>query len=352
MRLRCIATFSLAIAVAVPPPRLFAVENWEKTEGGGPLPILTWRSWRLVEIDAEKGTLTGVTSWKGGMLPNSGDSNGLLVGAGWNSDKEVRDQLLVREGNGITLKCYAASTRRACSDIASPMSDYLEENAGFFTSMSMDDVEPFNTVFSLYDALSLASPSHIATINNGKTTCGLWMAQNWGINAVQQVIYVAAQPCEFDHGATARFYRVSRISGAVEELNFPPIKNASLGVSALFVDPAASGEKLLVLLAAESYEASSRMYQLDVTTGHVEVVLDLPGVNIGEAASHCKAFDKATGTLFLGCDPVTAVSLAERKVIRTTPVQKSVTNRRSGGSYSIGGIVALAGSPAKAIELV
>jgi len=340
MRLAVVLSLAASVTASPTEARVFAVENWEKHEGGGPLPRIDWYSWRLAEVDVETGELKGVTSWKGGVLPNQGDSNGLLMGAGWSTKTEARSELLVKEGNSATLKCYDASGS-SCGEAATPMAGLMEENAGFFTYLSADDVEPFNTVFSLYDALNLDAPQHFATINNVNTTGALWMTLNWGANTVQSVIYVAAEA----FGAPTRLYRVQRISGEVRELNFPYLPSPSMGMSALFVDPAASGEKLLVLLTAESYNHSSILYELDVATGAASVVIELPGLYVGPALSHCRAFDKATGTLFLGCENIIAVSLAERKIVGTTKVQKTAPSKLSGGEYSIGGIVALAGSP-------
>lgn len=334
------------VASATASPRLFAVENWEKHQGGGPLPTVDWNSWRLAEVDVATGALKGVTSWKGGTLPNHGDSNGLLVGAGYSEKTQARDQLLVRESNSAPLKCYDASGN-TCGEFATPNAGYMEENKGFFTYLSADDIEPSNTVFSLYDALSLSNPTHFASINTKNTTGALWMTQNWGVNNVQQVIYVAASI----YSVGSKLYRVQRISGEVRELDFPPFKNSSMGMEALFVDPGASGEKLLVLLTAESYTHYSKLYELDVATGEASVVLEFPGMYLGPAASKCRALDKETRTLYLGCETVVTVSLADRKIIGTTTMQKTKPTKLTGGEYSIGGIVALSGSSEQVVQV-
>jgi len=232
----------------------------------------------------------------------------------------------------------------------------MEENTGFFTYMSAYDIQPYNTRFSLYDALKLDDPKHFATINNINTTGAVWMTPNWGVNTVQSVIYVAAEA----YDVPTRLYRVQRITGEVRELAFPPLKNSSMRMSALFVDPAASGEKLLVLLTAKLSESQlthySVLYELDVATGATSVVVELPGVNVGPASAHCRTFDKATGTLFLGdngCETVIAVSLAERKIIGSTQVQTTYVPPMSSwlhGQYSMGGIVALSGSTEQIVE--
>lgn len=117
----------------------------------------------------------------------------------------------------------------------------LSEVEGFFSTVTMDDVQPYNTIFSLYDALTLGQPSHFATIN-ASTLIGELYPSHGGNSEATQVNFVAAVPLGGGGAAQQepqhQLWRVDRISGHVSRVPFPLGANRSQAVRGLFVVPA------------------------------------------------------------------------------------------------------------------
>lgn len=347
LRFFCLASGFLGSAAS--DPQLFAVENWNKVQGGGPTDPRHWLSWRFVSIDASTGELKGLTQWHGGTLPDVGDKNGRLIGSAWNSDSQSRNQILVDTGDS-QFQCLNVDKGSTC---ASPQAgfagNYIEEVKGFFMAIVPENVQPYNTLFSVYDLFSFGAPDHFATVNTTSLFSNLYMTTDWGISTFLRVVYAAAISFE---GSTA-LYRVQRITGTVREISFPLGSNASLSLNGIFVNPLTlDRERLLVLMCERPASPGAlqlcSLQEVDVETGATQLFVELPGFQSTASMRSCKSLHKESATLFLGCTKVHAVDLAARKVKSVTTIQTTQPSSWTGGEYSINGIVALSGGKAMA----
>ncbi len=90
----------------------------------------------------------------------------MLIGAQYSSKSSARDQLLIYT-NSDSFVCWDVTKGRTCDSQSSSLAgSYFTENKGFFIVAAMDDVTPYNTIFSLYDALTISSLRHFATVNS------------------------------------------------------------------------------------------------------------------------------------------------------------------------------------------
>jgi hypothetical protein len=362
-----LAVLLLAGTAAAPhardqPAQLYGVQNWQKG-GGGPLG-LKWSAYRLVAIDASTGAVTGQPTagsheqgWHGGLLPNHDDPLGTLVGGAYSAtESERRDSVLVDLGGAGSLECFNATSHTPCAPVAAVKAGLWDEVDGFFSTVTMDDVQPYNTIFSLYDALTLGQPSHFATIN-ASTLVGELYTSHGGNSEATQVNFVAAVPLGGGGAAQQepqqQLWRVDRISGHVSRVPFPLGANRSQAVRGLFVVPASAAggaaEKattvVLVLMCVESFVHDCTLYAQDTNDAPspARVLLHLPGLDPGSSVSNCKSWHPPT--LYLGCESIHAIKLdGDREATLVGVINVSVADGGGvfhGGEFSMGGIVAM-----------
>lgn len=306
-------------------------------------PDLHWKSWRLVSADLETGALTGLSQWKGGTLPNVGDSNGRIIGAQYNLKHSARSDVLVSlDGNPSSLFCFDTKAQRAAANVPVTFGGaYFDEVEGFFSLAQVDDVQPYNTKFSLYDAMTLTDPQHFAVVDAGKTLMYVNLAQNYHINTVSEVDYVATQA--FDGNSS--IFRVQRITGEVTKVTFPQESDPSLQIHDIFAKPSAADQELLVaVMCGVKAVEGCKLFEVDVKKGTSTVLVELPHMQPGDADTHCKSFHKESNVFYLGCENVHAVNLETHAVSNVT-LQKTKSDSR-GGDYRLGGFVVLEESTA------
>ena len=126
--------FLIAVALFAPlcpATKLFAVQNWNK-ESGPPLD-LTWKSWRLVQIDTTDGKVAEVLGWHGGTLPNRGDPNGRLVGVAYDTATESRNTIVIETESHLASTYDVARGGAGDKQYLVMPGAVIDETQGFFT---------------------------------------------------------------------------------------------------------------------------------------------------------------------------------------------------------------------------
>mmetsp|Transcript_17191 Transcript_17191/g.28809 ORF Transcript_17191/g.28809 Transcript_17191/m.28809 type:complete len:338 (+) Transcript_17191:101-1114(+) len=315
-------------------PRLFAVQNWIKTSG--PPLDLTWKSWRLVEVNS-LGSVTQLLGWHGGWLPNNGN-NGRLIGAQYDRMAQSRQLLVVRIDGERMGKTFNVAKGAAGSAVPIAMPGLTEETQGFWTSIAADNVQPANTIFSLYDGLDIGSPQHFATINASRVIGSSHLAHNrrpGGATAATSLVYFSLRPFT----GTQRLYKMRRDNAHVEELPWSLLSKDAINrtVGALFVG--STDDELLVLGCHEAMQQQCVLYSLDTVQKTSQAVLNLPSLDPGPASGYCKSYHELSNTLYLGCSKVHAIDLTNKKLKSITTISFGMP--LNGGTYLCGGVVVI-----------
>jgi len=320
----------LALAAASTSPRLFAVQNWYKSSG--PPLDLTWKSWRLVEVDLSSGKATAKISWKGGLLPNrDADTNTRLLGAAYDTSVDATNLLVTETGTTFDV----AQNKQGPSQTITFAGVVTDDHQGFFTQVLADSLSRESQVFSIYEELDLAAPEHVVTIDAGTLIGTQHLAHNrrpGGASTAVSVIFLALGPFE----GSPQLYKVQRYTAAVERIPWAALgaaaENRTVGQLHAVAD-----DMLMVLGCLEAREQDCMLYAVNSTSKSSTVVLELSGLDPGPALGYCKTYHEVTNTLYLGCSNVWAVNLTsfDHHVIAIDWDNGSEFN---GGSYSGGGI--------------
>lgn len=333
--------------------KLFSIENYYESRPGIGHDPRVWKDWRVVSVDPGTGAVEGLTGWQNLCGPTLHPMGGcgshnspvaVLYDGKWDQ-KPVPRTVMLTEAEGFTFDMVSSATstnRYAHGENAMYMADM---NDGFAFAAQVDELYATYNQVSVY-RMDSSPPgpiygTHIATIvldrlDQGPPqiaiAAGCKIDMKEGCNMPSSMVYVSLT----GYGSKGGLYTIANADGEITKV---PVKGIEgypehFTVHTLWTDLDVHPQKSIVLAGMGS-GGNMTMYEVDLSTGSATMVFN---ANIGSVRG-CSAYDDANRRWYLGCGPISSVSVDTWKVT-TGPSPQHDTK-----FYSLAGLEALLDKP-------